>query len=154
MSATPPLRYVRIAVILLLVSIILLFLRNNLIPLYQSSNFIWSLSNYLGSRTILLGIIACMFLFTSAGATDISLSDHLYIPFEASFVIFKDPNLSDNISILFTLCKLVLSSHGLHHIYFICLLAVTLPNCLCTNYYVLFSFCKISLLTLYQILQS
>ena len=50
--ATPPLRRAKIAVILLLVSMTLLLLRNNLIPLYQSSNFILSPSNYLGSGTI------------------------------------------------------------------------------------------------------
>ena len=51
-SATPPLRRAKIAVILLLVSMTLLLLRNNLIPLYQSSNFVLSPSNYLGSGTI------------------------------------------------------------------------------------------------------
>jgi len=40
MSATPPLRYTRIAVILSSVSMTLLPLRNNLISLHQSSNFV------------------------------------------------------------------------------------------------------------------
>ena len=73
MSATPHLRRARIAMILLSFSITLLLLRNNLIPLYQSSNFVWSPSNHPGSSTMLLGIIACMFSFASAGDPDISV---------------------------------------------------------------------------------
>jgi len=65
--ATPPLRCARIAVILSSVSITLLLLRNNLIPLYQSSNFILSLLNHPGSRIMFLGIIACLFVFIVTG---------------------------------------------------------------------------------------
>ena len=72
--AIPPLRWARIAVILSSVPVILLLLRNNLIPLYQSSNFIQSLSNHPGSSTMLLVIIACMFSFAGAGVPDISVS--------------------------------------------------------------------------------
>ena len=107
--ATPLLRQARIAVILLLVSMTLLLLRNSLIPLHQSLNFIWSPSNHPRSGTILLDVIACMFsLFIAyAGASDISMSVHSYL-FEASSVICKDLSHSDNASILFILLKLVL----------------------------------------------
>ena len=128
MPTTSSLRCTRIAVILLSVFITLLLLRNNLIPLYQSSNFIQFLSNYPGSRSILLGIIAYMFSFAGAGTTDIFLSDHSYISSEALFIIFKDLNLSDNILILFILCKLILFSYRLCHTCFVHLPAVTLPN--------------------------
>ena len=77
MLATSPLKYAKIVVILLLVSITLLLLRNNLISLHQSSNFVWSLSNYPRSGTILLDITACIFLFAGVGTTNISLSDYL-----------------------------------------------------------------------------
>ena len=83
-----------------------------------------------------LGITAYIFLFIGAGIIDISLSDHLFIPSEALFVIFNDPSLSNNTSISFVLCELVLSLCGLHHMCFVCLLVVTLPNCPWTNHYV------------------
>ena len=95
----------------------LLLLRNNLIPLHQSSNFVWSPSNYLGSGTIFLGIPAGSFT-VGAGTVDISVSICLYS--EASSVIFKDPSCSDNASISFVLLELVLVSlHGFHYIYFV-----------------------------------
>jgi len=121
MSTIPPLRCAKITVILLSVSMTLLLLRNNLIPLHQSSNFIQSLSNHPGSGTIPLGIIVCPFLFAGAGAgaTNISLSDYLYISSEALFMIFKDSNLLDNALISFVLCELILSSHRLCHMCFI-----------------------------------
>ena len=106
----PPLRYARIAIILLSVSMTLLLLINNLIPLYQSVNFVQSPSNYLGSIIILLCIIACMFSFAGIGTTDISLSDYLPVYSEALFVIFNDSSLSDSTFILFVLYELVLSS--------------------------------------------
>jgi len=98
------------AAFILLVSKILLLVRNNCIPLHQSLNFVLSPSNYPRFRTILFGITVCMLLFViaSAGAADISLFDHLFILLEASFVIFKDPNLSNSVSISFVLYKLVL----------------------------------------------
>ena len=76
MPATPPLRCAKIAVILLPVSMTLLLLRNSLIPLHQSLNFVQSPSNHPGSGTMLFGISACMFslLTTGAGAVDISVS--------------------------------------------------------------------------------
>jgi len=57
-----------------------------------------------------LSIIACLLLFViaSTGATDISLSDHLYVSSEALFVICKNPSLSDNASILSVHLKLIL----------------------------------------------
>ena len=56
MPATPPLRHARIAIILSSVSMTLSLLRNSLIPLYQSSNFVWLPSNHPGSGTIFFGI--------------------------------------------------------------------------------------------------
>jgi len=109
-------------VILLLVSITLLLLRNSLIPLHQSSNFIQSPSNYPGSSTIFFGILTCTFFLTpaaaGAGADDISVSVHLSL-LEASSVIYKDSSCSDNASILFVLLKLVLVPLcSLHYICF------------------------------------
>ena len=107
------------------VSMTLLLLRNNLIPLHQSLNFIWSLSNHLGSSTIFLGIPACVFsLIATAvagtGAVDIlSVLVCLYL-LEASSVICKDPSLSNSASISFVLLELVLVSlRSLHYICFI-----------------------------------
>ena len=76
-STTSPLRWARIAVILLSVSMTLLLLRNNHIPFYQSSNFIQLLLNYPGSSTMFFGVTAYMFLLIAAGAgaTDISVFD-------------------------------------------------------------------------------
>ena len=60
------------------VSMTLLLLRNSLIPLHQSSNFIQSPLNYPGSSTLFFGILACTFLLITgtagADATDISVS--------------------------------------------------------------------------------
>ena len=101
----------------------LLLLRNNLIPLYQSSNFDWSLSNHPGSGTIFFGNPAWMFSLTAAatgaGATDISVSVGSYLSIEASLLICKDPSCSDNASILFVLLELVLASHSLYYTCFI-----------------------------------
>ena len=73
---TPPLRRARTIVILSSVSMTLLLLRNNHILLYQSLNFIWSLSNHLGSSIIFFSIPTYMFLLlvAGAGAVDISVS--------------------------------------------------------------------------------
>ena len=78
---------------------------------YQSSNFVQSPLNHSRSETILFGITAYMLLFivTSAGAIDISLSDLLFVSLEASFMIFKDPNISNNVYRLFILYELILS---------------------------------------------
>ena len=103
------LRQAKIAVILSLVSITLLLLRNSLISLHQSSNFVWLLSNYSGSSTMFLGIPACVFsLFTAdTGVINISISVCLF-SLEAFSMIFRDPSHSDNASILFVLLELVL----------------------------------------------
>ena len=62
------------AIILLSITITLLLLGNNHISLHQSSNFIWSPSNYPRSRTMLFGITICtVSLYTaSVGAVNIS----------------------------------------------------------------------------------
>jgi len=142
MPAISSLRHARIAMILSSVFITLLPLRNNHIPLHQSSNFVWSLLNHPGSGTVLLDTMTCIFSFVGTGATDISLSDHLFVSSEALFVIFNNPSPSNIISILFVLYKLILSLHGLHYTCFICFSAVTLPNHLWTNHYVLFVFTR------------
>ena len=48
-----------------------------------------------------LDVIACLLLFIVADtdSTDISLSDHSFVSFKASFVICKNPSLSNSISI-------------------------------------------------------
>ena len=102
---------------------ILLLLRNNLIPLHQSLNFIWSLSNHPGSGTIFFGIPACTFsltpIATNTGTDDISVSVHSSL-LEASSVICKDPSHSDNVLILFILLELVLVSLcSLHYTCFV-----------------------------------
>ena len=109
MPTTPLLRQARIAVILSSVSMILLLLRNNLIPLHQSLNFVRSLSNYPGSSTMFFGIPACMFSLIAAGTgvPDIFVSVCLLL-LKAFSVICKDPSFSDNASILFVLLELVL----------------------------------------------
>ena len=61
--------------ILLSVPLTLLLLRNNLIPLHQSSNFVQSPSNHPGSGTMLLGISADSFTVgVAVGAVNISVS--------------------------------------------------------------------------------
>ena len=68
MPTIPPLRQARITVILLLVSMTLLLLRNSLISLHQSSNFVWSPSNYPGSSTIFFGILLWQLLVTKTNS--------------------------------------------------------------------------------------
>ena len=119
--ATPPLRRARIAMILLLV--LKTLLRNNHIPLHQSSNFIWSPSNHSGSGTIFFSNPTWTFsLFATAagaGATDISSVVVCSYLSEASFVIYKDPNHSDSASISFVLLELVLVSRSYCYTYFV-----------------------------------
>ena len=116
------LRGARIAVILLLVFIILLLLRNSLISLHQSSNFIRSLLNYPESSTMFFGIPAYMFLLfitaTGASATNISSMVVCLYLLEASSVICKDPSCSNNALILFVLLELILVP--LCSLYYIC----------------------------------
>ena len=89
----------------------LLLLRNSHIPLHQSSNFVQSPSNHPGSGTIFFGIPANIFLLISmaigAGAVDISVSVHSLVLFEASSMILRDPNLSDNTSKSFVCLELI-----------------------------------------------
>ena len=101
------LRQAKIAVILSSVSKTLLLLRNNLISLYQSSNFVQSLLNHPRSGTILFGITACIFWFVCAGVSNISMSNHSSL-LETSSVICKNPSHSDNVSILSVYLELVL----------------------------------------------
>ena len=96
----PLLRQARITVILLSIFITLLLLRNNLIPLHQFSNYVLSLSNYLGLGTMFFGNSTCL-LFYPTSAVNI-LSSYSVVCSEASFMICKNPNYSDNVSILFS----------------------------------------------------
>ena len=105
------------------VPLTLLLLRNNLIPLHQSSNFDRSLSNHPESGTIFFGNPAWTFLLTAAAVvastTDISVSVGSYSSVEVISLICKDPSHSDNASILFVLLELVLASHSLHYTCFV-----------------------------------
>ena len=89
----------------------LLLLRNSLIPLHQSLNFIQLPSNYPGSGTMFFGILACLFLLTvTASASIVEISSvvvHLY-SLRASSMIYKDSSHSDNASISFVLLELIL----------------------------------------------
>jgi len=103
-------------VILSSVSRTLLLLRNNLISLHQSSNFVQSPSNHPGSGTIFFGIAADTFSPFStamgAGATDISSIVVRSYLLKMSSVICKDPKCSDIASTSFVLLELVLSSRS------------------------------------------
>jgi len=138
-------------VILLLVFMTLLLLRYNCIPLYQSLNFVWSLSNYPGSGTMLFSMTACMFSFVAgASATDISVSVCSY-SFEAFSMIYRDPSHSNNVFISFVLLELVLVLFC--SLYYTCFVQqVTLPSFI-HGFCPLHLSCKVSLLMLYQILQ-
>ena len=147
MPTTPHLRWARTAIILLSVSMTLLLLRNSLIPLHQSLNFIRSLSNHPRSNTIFFGISAYMFLFivtVGASADDISVSIHLS-SLEAFSVICRDLSRSDNALILFVLLELVLVSLRSLHVF--CSRQVTLSNIVCIHFS-----CKVSSSMLYQML--
>ena len=108
--ATPSLRQVRIVMILSSISITLLLLRNNLISLHQSSNFILFPSDHSRSETMFLdNPIYSLFLFT--GTSDVNiLSIYSVVLSEASFVIYKSPSHSDNTSISCSQCWLILLS--------------------------------------------
>ena len=138
--------------ILLSVPLTLLFLRNSLISLHQSSNFDRSPLNYPGSGTIFFGNPAWTFLLTAAatgaGVTDISVFVGLYSSVEASLLICKDPSCSDNASILFVLLELVLASHSLYYTYFVSQ-QVTLSRFV-HRFVLLHLSCKVSLSMLYQ----
>ena len=96
--------------ILLLVSITLLLLRNNLISLYQFSNFDQSPSNHPGSGTMFFSNPACTLFTAVSGTGAIDMSSVVVCSYlsEASSMICKDPNHSDNASISFVLLELVL----------------------------------------------
>ena len=130
----------------------MLLLRNNLIPLHQSSNFNRSPSNHPGSGTILFDNPACMFSLTAvaavAGATDILVSVCLYSLVEASSLICKDPSRSDNASISFVLLELVLSFCSFSYTCFV-LQQITLSRFVC-RFVLLHLSCKVSSSTLYQ----
>ena len=108
----------------------LLLLRNNLIPLHQSSNFVRLLSNHPRSRTMLLGIPADSFTAgVVAGAVDISMSVCSSLV-EASSLICKDPSYFDNASISFVLLELILTSYSYYYMCFVFLIDNTVSFCL------------------------
>ena len=105
--------------ILSFIPVTLLLLRNNLIPLHQSSNFVRSPSNYPGSGTMLLGIPTDLFTVgVVTGAVNISVSICLLF-IEAFSLICKDPSCSNNALILFVLLELVLVPCSLYYTCFI-----------------------------------
>ena len=117
--AIPPLRQARITIILLSVFIILLLFKKSRILFHQSLNFILSLSNYLRSKTMLFGILACL-LFISAGIPDITVFVLSFIYSKVSSMICKDSNYFDNTSMSSILLELILISLcSLHYICFI-----------------------------------
>ena len=97
---TPPIRQARIAVILSSVTITLLLLRDNHIPLYQSSNFVLSPSNHFRLGTILFGIPT--YLLCTAGTSAINIisvvSVSVVLSKAFSLVILNNPSCSDNAS--------------------------------------------------------
>ena len=146
--ATPPLRRAKIAVILSSVPLTLLLLRNSLIPLHQSSNFVRSPSNHPESGTMFFGNPAWMFSLATAapgaGVPDISVSVGLYSSVEAPSLICRDPNRSDNASISSVLLELVLSSRQLT---LSCFVHFASRQITLSHYT---SLCKVSSSTLYQ----
>ena len=92
----------------------LLLLRNNCILLYQFSNFIWFLSNYSGSRTILFCVTVFDIVSVSAASVfALKILLHaiyvIFVPSKASSsMILDNSNISSSTSILVAFC-LVLS---------------------------------------------
>ena len=130
----PSLNQTNIAVILSSVVITLLLLRNRQISLYQFSNFILFLSNYLRSRTILFSITACAVLWYFAGAinissdvSDVASSVVLFLFNMYSLVILNDLSISSSTSISSGLYLAILSVHSL---YYNCLCLVSGLSCL------------------------
>ena len=116
-----PLSQASTMVILLSAATTLLLLRNSLIPLHQSSNFVLSPSNYPRSETILFGVVICTFLLytASTGAADISSVSGIagsVLLFDMLFsVILSNPNISSNAPIAFGLYPAILFVCGLYH---------------------------------------
>ena len=133
----------------------LLLLRNNQIPRYQSSNFVLSPSNYPGSGTMFFSNPICMFSWPvtaiDAGAADISVSVCLS-SVEASSVIYKDPSHSNNALISFVLLELIMVLPCSFSYMCIVSLQVTLSSFI-RKFVSLHLSCKVSLLTLYQMLR-
>ena len=146
--------------ILLSVPLTLLLLKNNLIPLHQSSNLDRLPLNHPGSGTMFFSNPAWTFSLTAAAmiacATDISVSVCSYSSVEASSLICKDPNHSDNASISFVLLELILFSRQVMLSHFVCFFptdnAVSFHLfCFSTDNAVLLHLsCKVSSSTLYQ----
>ena len=102
MLVIPPLRQARIAVVLLFILVTVLLLKNNQISFHQSSNFVLSLSNHPRFGTMLLGSSTCLFCIFS-GTSAINISSVYSIVFsEMSSVIFNNPSLFNNASILYS----------------------------------------------------
>ena len=115
----PPLSWANTAVILLSVATTLLLLRNNHIPLHQSSNFVQSLSNHPGSGTILFSMLACAFSLYTAGVVNISsvssVAGSVLLFDMLSLVILSNPNISSSASIVSRFCHAILFVCGFYH---------------------------------------
>ena len=138
----PPLSWASTAVILLSIIITLLLLRNNCIPLHQSSNFIQLLSNYPRSSIIFFGITACAISLctVSISTVDISFNADFIILFLfeiSSLVILNNPNISSStlIPVASWLYLSVLSVCGFYYnsLYLSCLflsmVSTTISSC-------------------------
>ena len=130
--------------ILLSVALTLLFLKNNHIPLHQSSNFIQLLSNNPGSRTILFSITAYTILLYTAGISTVNIFSNagsvVLFPSDVySLVIFNDPNISSSTSlssVVSWLCLSILSVYGFYYssLYLFCLV-LSIISVIILSYY-------------------
>ena len=138
-------------------------MRNSLIPLHSSSNFILSLSNHPGSGTISFSNPICLF-YTFTGTINILSIYSVVSSKTVSLVILNNLNCSDSASISCSQCWSILLSINYatsvvyllivkNHVHSLANLfnSLTVMIFQWPNYYALF-FCKISLVMLYQIL--
>ena len=90
----------------------LLLLRNNWILLHQSLNFVLSLSNHPGPRTMLFvsTFLLCTAVISAVNISSVSGVASSVLWFDMlSLVILNDSSISSNASIVFGLCSAVLS---------------------------------------------
>ena len=105
LSAILSLSWSNTVVILSSIAMTLLFLRNNQIPLHQSSNFVQLPSNHPRYETMLFDITSCAISLytTSVGTANISFNNagsvFLFLFETYSLVIFNNPNIFFNVSI-------------------------------------------------------
>ena len=120
----PPLSQASTAVILLSAATTLLLLRNSLIPLHQSLNFVLSPSNYPGPGTM---FFVDMFSLCIAGTGAVNISSVSGVAGSVlwfdmlSSVILNNISISSSASIVSRLCPAVLSVCGFYHTVSSCL---------------------------------